>query len=279
MTAERILAALRCTVRGCGGALVRGERAFACARGHAFDVARSGYLNVLQPHDRRSLAAGDARETALARRALFEAGFQRELLAGLAHALEAAELASRTTAIDVGCGEGSLCASLADRHDLDAAGVDLSAHAIELAARAHRGVAWIVANADRGLPFVDASIDVAFSIDGRRPKDELARVVRKGGTLLVAVPAADDLKELREAVLGRVEEEDRLAAVANELASGFVLVERTLATARVRLEPAGLQALALSTYRFARAKERERLASLGARDVTTSHAIGRFARR
>lgn len=279
MTNDRILAALRCTVRGCGEPLARTERALACPRGHAFDVARSGYVNLLQPHDRRSLAAGDSRETAQARRALFDAGFQRELLDGLARAVERSSPPPRATALDVGCGEGSLCAALAERFDLDAAGVDLSAHAIELAARAHRGVVWIVANADRGLPFADASIDLAFSIDGRRPKDELARVVKRGGTLVVAVPAADDLKELREAVLGRVEEEERLAAVANELASQFVLVERTLATACVRLQPVGLQALALSTYRFARAKERERLAALGACDVTTSHAIGRFTRR
>ena len=65
---------LACTVRGCGAPLHRLERAYACTRGHHFDTARSGYVNLLQPQDKRALSPGDTRESVEARRALLDTG-------------------------------------------------------------------------------------------------------------------------------------------------------------------------------------------------------------
>src|SRR5450755_3800076 len=53
---------LLCTVRGCRRPLSRESNRFVCERGHSFDVARSGYLNLLQPQDRRSANPGDSKE-------------------------------------------------------------------------------------------------------------------------------------------------------------------------------------------------------------------------
>jgi len=50
---------LLCPVRDCHLALGREERRVVCARGHSFDIARSGYINVLLPQDRRSKQPGD----------------------------------------------------------------------------------------------------------------------------------------------------------------------------------------------------------------------------
>ena len=80
------------------------------------------------------------------------------------------------------------------RFDLEAAGVDLSARAADLAARRHPGVLWLVANADRGLPFADGSLDLILSITARRSPAECARVLAPGGRLVVALPASDDLR-------------------------------------------------------------------------------------
>ena len=65
---------LICPVRGCGLALTRDEKRAFCSRGHSFDVARSGYINLLQPQDRRSKEPGDTKEAVAARRRLMIAG-------------------------------------------------------------------------------------------------------------------------------------------------------------------------------------------------------------
>ena len=65
-----------------------------------------------------------------------------------------------------------------------------------------------------------------MSTDGRRPRDECARVLKPNGALLIAVPAARDLIELRTAVLAAPQEIDRVARVQAELAPTFQLIAR-----------------------------------------------------
>ncbi len=270
---------LACTVRGCLSPLERKERAFVCPRGHSFDLARSGYVNLLQPQDRRSASPGDSRAAVLARQALLDTGFGAALQRALEECLEGAELPPRARTADLGCGEGTHLAALAARFDLEGYGVDLSAAAAEEAARRHPGLTWIVANADRTLPFLDASLDLVLSIDGRRNPDEAARVLAPRGAALIAVSAEDDLCELRRAVLGDVRGPDRAAAAETELGQRFELVRRSTARDRLRLAPADLERLAAATYRCGRRRERAALEALGELDVTTSHHVLFFRRR
>ena len=68
VTIDRML--LLCPVRGCHLALTREEKRVVCARGHSFDIARSGYINLLQPQERRSKNPGDTADAVAARRRL-----------------------------------------------------------------------------------------------------------------------------------------------------------------------------------------------------------------
>ncbi len=262
--------AFLCPVRACGEPLVRDDRALSCPRGHAFDVARSGYINLLQPQDRRSPAAGDSKAMALARRRLYEAGYGAVLLEAIVGAPEVQALPAGAAVLDVGCGEGWMLGSLAARRPIDGHGVDLSAPAIELAARRQPALTWVVANADRSLSYAAAGFDLALSITARRNAAELARVLRPGAGLLVAVPAADDLVELREAVQGEGVLRDRTEGVVEELASGFDLERRETVSSRAVLDAGALRDLLAATYRGARRREQERVAALSRLEVTTS---------
>ena len=68
---------------------------------------------------------------------------------------------------------------------------------------------WVVANADRRLPVSDHSTTLLLSVHARRNAQEAARVLTAGGHCVIAVPADDDLIELREAVQGTAVERDR----------------------------------------------------------------------
>lgn len=266
---------LACSVRGCGLALERAGASCACPAGHAFDVARAGYVNLLQPQDRRSLAAGDAKETVAARRRLRERGLGAAVDAALAELAAPHGFGSAAVA-DLGCGTGDHLARFAEGSERRCAGFDLSAAAIESAARRHPAGTWCVANCDRVLPIRAASVDVFLSIDARRPRDEFARCLRPGGALLVAVPGPGDLRELRAATLEDARDLPGLARVIEELAGAFELADRRTTAEVVVLDAQGLRDLSLATYRNARRREDERLVTLGSLRVTVAHEVGLF---
>lgn len=274
-------ATLLCPVRACGKPLAQcaGERRFACPSRHSFDVSREGYLNLLQPQDRRSRRPGDSREAIFARRRLAEAGLEPPVAAELLRVLDAIPSAGEVPALlDVGCGDGSLLEALAALRPIAAHGVDISVPAIELAARRLPGAAWVVANADRGLPWMDASFDLVVSVTARRNGPEFARVLAPGGLAIVAVPGEDDLIELREAVLGAATKKDRGASAARELAPDLELVSRRTVRSSARLEPSALRDLLAATYRGARFRETGRASALAPMTVTSSREVLVFRR-
>ena len=268
--------ALRCTVRGCGERLSRESAAWKCPKGHSFDVARAGFVNLLQPQDKKAESPGDAKDVVDARRRVLDAGAAKPLSAALIERL--ADLRRGACVIDIGCGEGTHLAALGASRDIDACGVDLSVPAIEAAAKRHKAIAWIVANADRGLPFADGSVDAALSITGRRDAAELARVLASGGRAVIAIPAPDDLAELREAVQGAAHEEDRLEKVRDEMRGRFTEESSQTVSHRLRLDRERIADVLATTYRGARKREREKAEALDAMDVTFAWRVAVFRR-
>lgn len=262
-----------CPVRACALPLLRRGRAWRCARGHSFDLAASGYCNLLQPQDRRAKAPGDSAEAARARRRWLEGGRGEPLRRALEDCVEGVGITAGDAILDSGCGEGFFLAALARRFGLDACGVDISSAAVDAAARRHRGILWLVANADRRLPFADGTFRLALSVCGRLNAPELRRVLAPGGALIAAVPGPDDLVELRAAVLGQGLLPDRGARVLRETAARFTLERRTGVRATIELDAAAIaDALALS-YRGARRSQQARAAGLPGITATQSFEL------
>jgi 23S rRNA (guanine745-N1)-methyltransferase len=239
---------LICTVRGCAQALLCDGRGMVCARGHSFDISRAGYINLLQPQDRRSKKPGDTAAAVQARRRLHDQGVTRPLLQAIATMLAPR---SSDVVLDAGCGDGFYLASLAAGAGFAAHGVDISTPAIDAAARRYPGCEWVVANADRFVPYADESFSTVLSITARMNAPEFRRVLRTDGKLLVAIPAPDDLIELR----GRGR--DRADRTMETFASAFTLIDRQRATTIADLDAQSVQDLLVSIYRPLQAKQPE----------------------
>ncbi len=236
---------LVCSVRDCGLPLVREAQRLVCPRGHSFDVARSGYINLLQPQDRRSKQPGDTAAAVRARRRLHDAGVTEPLLRAIAE-LVAASLGD--VVLDAGCGDGFYLGSLARETGFQAHGIDISTPAIEAAARRYPACEWIAANADRFVPYADRSFSIVLSITARMNAPEFRRVLRPDGKLLVAIPAPGDLAELRGA--GR----DRAVRTVQAFANQFTLADHRRVTTAADLDAESVHDLLLSIYRPMRAR-------------------------
>jgi 23S rRNA (guanine745-N1)-methyltransferase len=145
--------------------------------------------------------------------------------------------------LDAGCGDGFYLGSLARETRFDAHGIDISTPAVDAAARRYPGCEWIAANADRFVPYTDRSFSAVLSITARMNALEFRRVLRADGRLLVAVPAPDDLIELRGA--GR----DRVARTVETFAGQFRLIGRRRVITSADLDAASVKDLLLSIYR------------------------------
>lgn len=246
---------LLCPVRDCHLALERSPEPFSngrrlsCPRGHSFDVARSGYINLLQPQDRRSKNPGDTVAAVAARRRLHDRGVTAPLLDAIAETVAATPA---DAVLDAGCGDGFYLGELARRHGFDAHGVDISIPAIQAAARRYPskvpGCEWIVANADRFLPYAAGAFSLVLSITGRMNAAEFRRVLKDDGRLLVAVAAPDDLIELRGT--GR----DRVDRTIETFAPAFILRDRRRITTAADLDADAVHDVLLSIYRPPRAR-------------------------
>lgn len=231
---------LLCPVRECGMPLVREDRRVLCASRHSFDVARSGYINLLQPQDRRSKLPGDTVAAVAGRRRLHDLGVTAPLLRAIA---EMANASSEDTVLDAGCGDGFYLGSLAREIGFRGHGVDISIPAVDAAAKRYPACEWIVANADRVLPYAAGSFSLVMTITARMNAVEFRRVMRGGGRLLVAIPAPDDLIELRGA--GR----DRVDRTLDTFAHGFTLADRRRVTTASDLDAAAVEDVLHSIYR------------------------------
>jgi 23S rRNA (guanine745-N1)-methyltransferase len=192
---------LRCPV--CAGRLSLGERALTCSRGHSFDIARQGYVNLTA--GQAGPGTGDTAAMVAAREEFLGTGHYRPI-AEAVRSLALRSLAGRPVGdrdedglvVDLAGGTGYYLA-----HVLDAlpgrAGlcVDLSAPALRRAARAHPRAAAIGADAWRSLPLAGHSASLMLSVFGPRNAVETSRVLAPGGTMIVAAPGTTHLEELR----------------------------------------------------------------------------------
>ena len=231
---------LLCPVRNCRLELLREDRRVFCSQGHSFDVARSGYINLLQPQERRSKQPGDTAAAVAARRRLHDQGLTTPLLNGIADILSPK---SEDVVLDAGCGEGFYLGSLAQQFGFTGHGVDISRIAIEAAAARYPACEWIVANADRFLPYADQSFSIVMSITARMNVEEFQRVLKPGGRLLVALPSPDDLIELRG--VGT----DRVARTVETFAAKFKLIETRRVAHSADLDAGAIDDLLHSIYR------------------------------
>jgi len=256
-------------VRGCGRPLAHQAQTLVCDGGHAFDVSRAGYVNLLQPHDRRSKHAGDSRDAVAARARLLGRGVGQDILTAVTAQALACGVTPASVVLDLGTGTGELLGHVVQATGAHGIGIDLSVPAVERASRRFPGITWVVANADRQLPVSSCGVSLILSMHARRNPSECARVLAPRGLLFVVVPGVDDLAELRALIGGQTPQNMPAASVLRDHA-GFSLVGQHTFRESHHLEREALLDLLRSTYRGARRSAADRVEALDRLDVTLS---------
>lgn len=216
-----VIRALRCP--HCREAFESLDAGLRCVNGHAFDRARQGYVNLLAGRD---VGTGDNAEMVSARDALLQAGHFQPLADAIIERLTQ-DVVGDGLVIEMGAGTGYYVSRVLDAlPSHQGLALDLSRYAARRAARAHPRLAAIVADAWQRLPLSDACASVVLNVFAPRQVDELRRVLRPEGLLVVVTPTPRHLEELR-ASLGLIEvDPDKERRLSEAFSRGFRRVRR-----------------------------------------------------
>lgn len=191
----------------CGGTLVECGQALLCPSGHSYDIAASGYCNLLRPGKQRNRVAGDDREMVSSRGRFLAAGYYEPALGYIVKTV-AEHTPEDGVMVDAGCGEGYYTngTALALR-GLRVLGFDVSKYAADAASRGARRagisdrVRYITA-ASTDIPVADGAADIVLSLFSPCVYGEFARVTAADGYLLVGSAGVSHLRELKAVLYG-----------------------------------------------------------------------------
>lgn len=186
----------------CRRPLSRLGGACVCPNGHSYDIAAEGYIHLLPPNKMHAKIPGDSRQMVAARRNFLATGLYEpfsDALNGLV--AEAVRGLESPQILDAGCGEGYYTGRLREeltRRGIRAqiAGFDISKFAVKAAARRCRGIEFAVGSIF-DIPAASASADCVLNVFAPLVPGEFLRVLRPGGTLIIAVPGARHLFGLK----------------------------------------------------------------------------------
>ncbi len=190
----------------CQSPLDEKESCSACQNGHVFDKAKEGYYYLLIPDKRNSKDPGDNKEMICARRDFLDGGFYMPLADCISQIT--CEIKKPITLVDAGTGTGFYMSQIIKNRNDDKDeyfGVDISKHAVKIAAKRNKRAKCAVASV-YDLPLPDKCADVLVCVFSPYAAKEYARVLKDDGVLIMAYPCENHLIELRRALYKDVRE-------------------------------------------------------------------------
>lgn len=270
---EKMMNLLMCPV--CRQVLQLHDRTWRCASNHSYDVAKQGYVNLHVVQHKHSKNPGDTPVSVQARRAFLSAGHYAPLQQAVVQKIRALRIENL---LDIGCGEGYYTAAM-QGEVLQCVGVDIAKNAVQVAAKLNPAVTWVVGTGAT-LPVLDHCIDVCTSLFSPIPQQEILRVLKPQGYLLVVTPAPEHLLAMRQALFEEVKPHEPEKFIT-QLQDTFDLVDASVVETPLQLNQSDLiHLIAMTPYAYkAKAERRQALEQQTQFDVTAQHQIYLFQKK
>lgn len=179
----------------CGMPLTETQSNFCCTKGHSFDRAKEGYVNLLISGKSGDLK-GDNKEMARSRRDFLNKGFYSPLAKAVSDCV--GKLCTEgDTVLDICCGEGYYTEYASRNNARNYLGFDISKNMVRLAAKRRCGASFFVANI-ASIPVKDNSVSLAFHLFAPFHEAEFSRVLKQDGTLITVIPGREHLYGLKK---------------------------------------------------------------------------------
>lgn len=231
---------LTCPVCSSKLILTDDQNTLKCEKRHSYDIASSGYVNLLNPGKMNNFKSGDSKEMVKARTEFLNSGCYLKALEALNEIIKNhTQTSENPTLIDAGCGEGYYTLNIAKScENVNTIGFDASKHAVEHAAKSAKrqnltNRTFFSAANIFSMPVKDASCDILLNLFAPEAENEFLRVLKPNGTMIIGASGACHLYELKSVLY---EENVRYndAREPREI-DGFTLKEKIDATYKTKI--------------------------------------------
>lgn len=258
----------------CGNDLSISGNSYICEKNHCFDIAKSGYVNLLLSKHIGKTVHGDNKFMVHARRDFLEKGYYTPLRDELC-AMVGINFGGGVI-LDAGCGEGYYTSAISDylqrsEIQVEMYGIDISKIAVEMAAKRKNKITYSAASVFH-IPVGDGTCDMVVTLFAPYCGEEFRRVLVPGGTLIMAIPSENHLWEMKQAIYD-IPYKNQVKPYELE---GFRLAEKKRITYRIALESQeDIQSLfAMTPYYYRTAfNQKERLGRLDRLETTVDFEL------
>jgi 23S rRNA (guanine745-N1)-methyltransferase len=183
----------------CKKPLILQDGSYFCENNHCFDLARAGYVNLLQSQKSSKKRHGDDKLMVAARTDFLNKGYYKCLADGMIKAAKKYAPTAKNI-IDVGCGDGYYTEQIFKAFDnCSVSGIDISKYALAAAAKRKFPISLAVASASK-LPYEDNCCDLMINMFAPIYDKEFSRVLKDSGVLIRAVVGKRHLFGLKSAI-------------------------------------------------------------------------------
>lgn len=205
----------------CGCLLEKDGGSLRCASGHCFDLAKQGYVNLLQSQKSSAKRHGDDRLMVKSRSDFLNKGYY-DILARKISERVGELICDDMKLADLGCGECYYTAAISeDFPKIDIGGVDISKYALIGGSKRNKSISLAVASTF-DLPISDSYCDCVMSVFAPYSIDEIKRVLKADGKFIRAYPLEKHLMGLKSMIYDK----PYLNDVDRSVPDGFELMSR-----------------------------------------------------
>lgn len=255
----------RCPV--CRESLKKSGNSYLCEKNHCFDIAKSGYVNLILSN--KSLH-GDDKKMIMSRHAFLNSGYYKILCDALCDSVKSVS-ESNSIILDAGCGECYYTSAVSKAcPGTDVLGIDLSKDAL-IAGRKRNTKLFLAAASVYDVPLADESTDIVISVFAPMASEEFRRILKKKGILIRVIPLARHLFGMKRILYDNPYENEE----EREVPIGFELMSERQVRSEIHLLQKEIVSLFEMTPYFYRTNKRgrERLYSVDSLDTEIEFGI------
>lgn len=185
----------------CSQTLNRIDNTLKCENNHSFDIAKQGYVNLLQSQKSSKKRHGDDTLMINSRRDFLDKGYYSFLVEAIISFLPEKD---NVVIADLGCGECWYTAQISEFYktrnlNADICGIDISKQALIAGSKRDKSISLAVAST-ADLPIADNSCDVVVTVFAPYSESEIHRVLKSDGVWIKAFPLEKHLMGLKSQI-------------------------------------------------------------------------------